>query len=104
MNIMRRVQGLEARAGTRLMRLVPAEPVPFDSPADVLAVIAEQVNAVRADSATDPVERARTLGLLSGIALRAMESRDVVARLEAVERVLKLRRDRQKQDEKQRRW
>ena len=102
MNIVRRVQSLEERAGGRLMRLVPAGPVPLDSPADVLAVIAEQVNAVRADSGADPVEKARTLGLLAGIALRAIESRDVVARLEAVERVLKLRADRQKEDAKRR--
>ena len=42
---------------------------------------------------TDPTERARTLGMLAGLALRAMESRDLDARLEAVERVLKLRKD-----------
>jgi len=104
MNIVRRVQSLEERAGGRLMRLVPAGPVPLDSPADVLAVIAEQVNAVRADAGADPVEKARTLGLLAGIALRAIESRDVIARLEAVERVLKLRADRQKEEDKKRRW
>jgi hypothetical protein len=57
---------------------------------------AEQVNQVRADPTTDPTERARTLGMLSGLALRAMDSRDLDARLEAVERVLKLRKDAEK--------
>ena len=89
MNLVRRVQDLEARP---LLRIVPAEPVPLDTPSDVLALLAEQVNAVRADALADPAEKARTVGFLAGLALRAMEARDVVARLEAVERVLKLRK------------
>jgi hypothetical protein len=59
----------------------------------VLAVLAEQINAVRADALADPTEKARTLGFLAGVALRAMEAKDLDARLEAVERVLKLRRE-----------
>ena len=96
MNIARRVELLEARP---LTRVVPAEPVPLDNPADVLAVLAEQVNAVRTDAASDPNERARTLGFLAGLALRAMEGRDLAARLEAVERVLKLRKDAERQQQ-----
>ena len=95
MNIVRRVLNLEARSADPLLAVL-VRPVPLDQPADVLAVLAEQVNAVRADPFADPVEKARTLGLLSSIALRAMESRDIAARLEAVERVLKLRKDSQK--------
>ena len=93
MNLVRRVQDLEERAAA-LRRLAP--PLPLDAPADVLGLIEEQVNAVRADPYADPAERARTLGLLAGLSLRAMDSRDVTARLEAVERVLKLRKDEQK--------
>ena len=96
MNIVRRIQNLEQRSADSLMRITPVLPVPLDQPADVLAVLAEQANAVRADPFADPAEKARTLGLLAGVALRAMEARDVVARLEAVERVLKLRKDTQK--------
>src|SRR5215207_9174159 len=92
MNLVRRVEKLESRP---LMRLVPPEPLPLDDPADVLAVIGEQVNAVRADPLADPGEKARTLGMLSSVALRAMEAKDLAARLEAVERVLKLRKDAQ---------
>ena len=87
-SIARRVELLEARP---LLRVAPAEPIPLDHPADVLALIEEQVNVVRADALADPTERARTLGFLASLALRAMESRDLTARLEAVERVLKLR-------------
>ena len=88
MNLAKRIENLEARP---LLRIVPAEPIPLDHPADVLALLAEQVNVVRSDARAEPTERARTLGFLASLALRAMESRDLTARLEAVERVLKLR-------------
>ena len=100
MNLVRRVQSLEDRS--LALRPAAAAPVPLDQPADVLAVLAEQVNAVRADATADPNERARTLGFLAGLALRAMEGRDLAARLEAVERVLKLRRDAQEDRQKRR--
>ena len=97
MNLVRRVQDLEARAAA--LRDVMT-PVPLDSPADVLALIEEQVNAVRSDPFTDPTERARTLGLLAGLSLRAMDSRDLAARLEAVERVLQLRKDEERENKR----
>jgi hypothetical protein len=104
MNLVKRVETLEAKP---LMRIVPVEPVPLDQPADVLALLAEQVNEVRSDVLADPTERARTLGFLASLALRAMEARDITARLEAVERVLKLRKDAQEQalvNSKKKRW
>ena len=94
MNLVRRVQTLEQRMVA--MRTALATPTSLDSPAHVLALLTEQVNAVRADPTADPTERARTLGMLAGLALRAMDSRDLDARLEAVERVLKLRKDAEK--------
>lgn len=60
--------------------------------ADVLALIEEQVGAVRDDDALSTVERARTVGYLAGIALRAIEAGDLSARVEAVEAVLKQRK------------
>ena len=98
MNLVRRVQSLEGRALALRPSAAPP-PVPLEQPADVLAVLAEQVNAVRADVTGDPNERARTLGFLAGLALRAMEGRDLTARLEAVERVLKLRKDAERQQQ-----
>ena len=100
MNLVRRVQDLEGRALARVG--VPADRVPVAVPADVLAVLAEQVNAVRADPSADPVERARTLGFLAGIALRAMEQGETRARLESLERVLKLRQADAKDDARRR--
>ncbi len=101
MNLSKRVEVLESR---RLVRALPGEPVPLDHPADVLALLEEQVNEVRADPCADPAERARTLGFLSSLALRAMEARDITARLEAVERVLKLREKATEVNGKKKRW
>ena len=69
-------------------------PIPFrlKTAADVLALLEEQVGAVRADETLTTVERARTIGYLAGISLKAIETGDLAARLESVESVLKGRR------------
>ena len=59
--------------------------------ADVLALIAEQLDTVRQDASLGSVERAKAIGYLSGIALRAIEASDVAARVEALESILKSR-------------
>ena len=70
---------------------VPA-PLRLQTAREVLALVEEQVNAVRADLALGTLERARCLGYLAGVALRAVETGDLEARLEALEGVLKARR------------
>ena len=60
--------------------------------ADVLALIEEQVVAVRADPDAGTLEKARVVGYLAGIALKSIEAGDLAARLEALESVLKARR------------
>jgi hypothetical protein len=69
-------------------------PIPFrlKTAADVLALLEEQVGAVRADTALATVERARTIGYLASVALKAIEAGDLAARVEAVEAVLKARK------------
>ena len=59
---------------------------------DVLALIEEQVNAVREEPDAGTLEKARCTGYLAGIALKAVEVADMSARLEAVEQVLKRRK------------
>jgi hypothetical protein len=58
----------------------------------VLALLEKQVAAVRGDEALTAVERARTIGYLAGIALKAIEAGDLAARIEGLEAALKLRR------------
>lgn len=60
---------------------------------DVLELIAEQVAAVRAETEAGTLEKARVVGYLAGIALRAVEVADLSDRLEAVEKVLKQRKE-----------
>ena len=62
---------------------------------DVLELLAEQVEAVRLDEAIATTERARTVGYLCGIALRAVDAADMAERVEAIERALKQRKDSQ---------
>ena len=69
-------------------------PIPFrlKTAADVLTLLEEQVGAVRADDSLTTIERARTIGYLAGVSLKAIETGDLAARLESVEVVLKARR------------
>ena len=71
-----------------------AIPLPFrlKTAADVLTLLEEQMGAVRGDASLTTVERARAIGYLAGVSLRAIEAGDLAARLEAVESVLKARR------------
>ena len=68
-------------------------PLPFrlETAQDVLRLIGEQVTSVRADTEAKTLEKARTIGYLAGIALRAVEVADLSARIESMERALKSR-------------
>ena len=71
--------------------LIPA-PFRLRTAHDVLALLGEQVQAVRAEQDAGTLEKARVIGYLAAIALGAIEAGDLAARLEAVEVVLKGRR------------
>ena len=58
---------------------------------DVIDLLEEQVAAVRADEDAGTLEKARAVGYLAGVALRAIEAGNLAARLEALEAVLKAR-------------
>ncbi|AWM39988.1 hypothetical protein GobsT_16110 [Gemmata obscuriglobus] len=58
---------------------------------DVIDLLEEQVTAVRADAEAGTLEKARAVGFLAGVALRAIEAGNVAARLEALEAALKHR-------------
>lgn len=60
--------------------------------ADVLALLQEQVNVVRADVEAGSLEKARTVGFLAGVALKAIEAGNLAARIESLEAVLKTRK------------
>lgn len=71
--------------------LLPAE-FRLQTAQDVLALIGEQVEIVRADEQAGKLEKARCIGYLATIAMRAIETGELATRLEAVERTLKQRK------------
>jgi len=68
-------------------------PAPFrlQTAQDVIDVLSDQIEVVRLENTAGTLERARTIGFLAGIALKAIEAGNMAARLEALESVLKAR-------------
>lgn len=58
---------------------------------DVIDLLEEQVEALRTDADAGALEKARAVGFLAGVALRAIEAGNVAARLEAIEATLRHR-------------
>lgn len=81
------------RAGEPCTSLCTTLPVEFrlQTAQDVIDLLAEQVAAVRGDKKAGTLEKARTVGYLAAIALRAIEAGNLAARLEALEAILKIR-------------
>lgn len=71
----------------------PTSPQPLQDARVVVHLLHEQVEAVRADSAATPLERARAIGYLAGIARKAIETGNLAARLERLEAVLRQRKE-----------
>ena len=98
----RRVVSLEVRAA-QAAAFPTVPPLALRGPADVVSLLAEQADAVRNDPFADPLDRARTLAVIGGMALRAMDAAEGRARLEALERALKARADQQRAADKAKR-
>lgn len=58
---------------------------------DVIELIHEQVEALRAERWAGAVQKARAIGYLAGIARKAIETGNLAARLEILEAVLRQR-------------
>jgi hypothetical protein len=56
---------------------------------DLVGLLEEQFDAVRTDPRAGTLEKARCIGSLVSVALRVLEQRDLTARVEALELVLK---------------
>ncbi len=84
-----------ARAGERTTpRTTLITPIPFrlKTAHDVLALLEEQVGAVRAADDATTLEKARTVGFLAGVALRAIETGDLAAQVAIIQAEMKQRR------------
>jgi hypothetical protein len=65
----------------------------LETAGDVIALIENQVQAVIDDPDAGTLEKARCVGYLASVSLRAIETGTLAARLEAVECVLKARKN-----------
>jgi hypothetical protein len=59
---------------------------------DVIDLLQEQVEALRAETSLGSVERARAIGYLAGIARKAIEAGTITERMEILESILRQRR------------
>jgi hypothetical protein len=60
---------------------------------DVIDLLQEQVEFLRADPWADAVQKARAIGYLAGIARKAMETGTLAARLELLDSILRQRKE-----------
>jgi hypothetical protein len=82
---LRRMEALLNRLAV-VMRALPAPPPrQLQTAQDVIDLLQDQVEALRAETWVGPVEKARALGYLAGVARKAIETGDLVVRLEKLE-------------------
>jgi hypothetical protein len=85
----RRLEAVLHRLAAVLRRAPAPEPRRLQTAQDVLALLHEQVEALRAATWVGTVEKARALGFLANLALRTIETADLAARLDQLEATLK---------------
>jgi hypothetical protein len=86
----RRTEALLDQLATAL-RARPSRPRRLQTAQDVIDLLEEQVEALRAAPGLGTLERARAIGYLAAAARKAIETGTLAARLEILERVLKQR-------------
>jgi len=69
----------------------PPPPRRLQTVQDVIDLLQEQVEAVRAAPWADPIDKARAIASLAGVARKAIEAGVLAARIEMLERVLEQR-------------
>ena len=84
------------RAGDACTTRLPLE-FRLRTAADVLDLLEEQGDAVVKNTESTALEKARCIGFLAGVTLRAIESGDLAARLESMEAILKTRKQEEAQ-------
>jgi hypothetical protein len=95
MSVASRMGRLEQVVSVRpLSRSIPVE-TRLKTTADVIELLREQIGLVRCASRFSAVEQARTVGYLLTVALKAIEAGTTAARIEELERILKLRSENQ---------
>jgi hypothetical protein len=86
-----RSKGGRARHGRHIGPVGQPEPVTLDTMADVAALLRRTINDTL--QLENSLHRARTVGYLAGLFLKAMDMAALEQRVAAVERALKIRED-----------
>jgi hypothetical protein len=84
-NHIRRMEALVRRLAAELRRAPAPARRRLQTAQDVVDLLEEQVEMLRADSRAGSVEKARALGYLASIARQAIETGSLAARIEALE-------------------
>lgn len=85
----RRMELLVNRLAAVLRAPAPPPPRQLQSAQDVIDLLHEQVEALRAEAQASVVPKARALGYLAELARKAIETNSLATRLEALERTMK---------------
>jgi hypothetical protein len=85
-----RLCGIPSRDASRLIRRGQSRPEerPVQTPQDVIDLVEEQIESLRAEDSLGTLEKARALGSLATIARKAIESGKVATRIELLDAVL----------------
>jgi hypothetical protein len=86
---LRRLEALFNRLAAVVDGRTAPPPRRLQTATDVLALLHEQVEALRAATWVGAVEKARALGYLASLARQAIETADLAARLDQLEATLK---------------
>lgn len=85
---LRRMEALLSRLAAAVRGRTAPPPRPLQTAHDVLALLHEQIEALRAATWLGPVEKARAVGYLASLARQAIETHDLAVRLEKLEAAL----------------
>jgi len=83
--------GLQAKGKTPCKTPLPPT-FRLETATAILQELAEQIALVKADLKADTLSKARTIGYLAGIALRAVETASLEQRIEALEQAMNIGR------------
>jgi hypothetical protein len=79
------------RVGHGLANNILPTPFKLRTAQNVLALLWEQIEAVKIDTESGVLEKARCIGYLCGISLKAVETAEIETRLDILERKISLR-------------
>jgi hypothetical protein len=90
--IKHRLQRVESLLNCRDRQAARSTPRQLQTVQDVIDLLEEQVEAIRAEPWSGTIDKARAIGYLAGVARKAIEAGTIAARVDLLEAVLKSRK------------